>query len=101
MKLTEMAMTPPADPIDDLTTEQPASRICRVLERADYAIASAARAVWRAITEGSAAYGMAEYAYFMDPHFYEDALHDIKADQRVKHPHTFGPRADAEFGGEF
>jgi hypothetical protein len=94
-------MTPPAEPIDDSIVKQPSSRIVRALTRMDEAVVATARAVWRVISEGSAAYGMAEYAYFMDPHFHEDALHDIKVDQRVKHPHTFGPRADAQFGGEF
>ncbi len=64
-------MNPPAEPIDDLAVKQPASRIYRVFVRADKAIVSAARAVWHAIAEGSAAYGMAEYAFFLDPHFDE------------------------------
>ncbi|WP_158804639.1 MULTISPECIES: hypothetical protein [unclassified Acidisoma] len=94
-------MTPPAEPIDDSIVKQPSSRIVRALTRMDEAVVATARAVWRVISEGSAAYGMAEYAYFMDPHFREDAAHDTEADQIADYPHNLRVRGDTGFSGEF
>jgi hypothetical protein len=101
MKLKEIAMTPPAEPIDDSIVKQPASRIVRALIRMDDAVVSAVRAVWRVISEGGAAYGMAEYAYFMDPHFHEETAHDAEADQTAASPHNLRVRGDTGFSGEF
>jgi hypothetical protein len=101
MKLKEIAMTLPAEPIDDSIIERPASRIYRALSRTDAAIVSAARAIWRAISEGSAAYGMAEYAFFMDPYYRDDAAHDTEVDHTAEYPRNLRGRGDTGFSGEF
>jgi hypothetical protein len=101
MKLKEMAMIPPAEPIDDSIVKQPASRLYRALTRMDEAIVSAARAVWRAISEGSAAYGMAEYAFFMDPYYREDAAQETEVDYSPEYSHNLRGRGDTGFSGEF
>jgi hypothetical protein len=61
-------MTPFSDELDDFVVEQRPRRVDRWLDRMDAAVVSVGRAVWRAVVDGFAAYGMAQCAPVIDTH---------------------------------
>jgi hypothetical protein len=61
-------MIPSSHELDDFIVEQRPRRVDRWLDRMDAAIVSVGRAIWRAVVDGFAAYGMAQCAPLIDTH---------------------------------
>jgi hypothetical protein len=62
-------MTQPKDELNDIVDEQPATRLGRLLDRADVMIGSVGLAIWRAVIDGFAACGRAECAMPIEAEF--------------------------------